>query len=106
MAAAVIGTTPYEQTIEIPPKLEHELGRAGAGMSSGVQTRRLRDRYLARGRGRPRARAGVRRRTAADDDGRGQPLIDPRMLVEIETVAVEERRAGQGVLVCGAQIPS
>jgi enamine deaminase RidA (YjgF/YER057c/UK114 family) len=84
---AVIGETPYEQTVEILSKLEHELGRTGARMVDVVQTR-----------------AYVTDISRADEVGRAhgeafedvrplmtmvevRALIDPRMLVEIEAVA-------------------
>jgi enamine deaminase RidA (YjgF/YER057c/UK114 family) len=84
----VVGDTAYEQAAEIFRKLEHELGRAGASLSHVVQTR-----------------AYVTDISRADDVGRAHAeafadvrpvmtmvevsaLIDPRMLVEIEVVAV------------------
>ncbi len=83
----VQGNGPYEQTIEIFRKLEHELGRAGAGLADVVMTR-----------------AYVTDISRAEDVGRAHgevfgeirplmtmvevsALIDPRMLVEIEAVA-------------------
>jgi enamine deaminase RidA (YjgF/YER057c/UK114 family) len=84
----VLGGSPYEQTVEILRKVEHELGRAGARLADVIQTR-----------------AYVTDISRADDVGRahgevfGQvrplmtmievsALIDPRMLVEIEAVAL------------------
>jgi enamine deaminase RidA (YjgF/YER057c/UK114 family) len=84
----VLGTTPYEQTVEILRKLQHELARGGAGLRDVVQTR-----------------VYVTDISRADDVGRAHgevfgeirplmtmvevsALIDPRMLVEIEAVAV------------------
>ena len=84
----VIGETPYEQTVEILRKLEHELSRAGASLPDVVQTRV----YVT-----DISRAGEVGRAHADAFGEVRPvmtmvevsgLIDPRMLVEIEAVAV------------------
>lgn len=83
----VRGETPYDQTLEILRKIEHEFGRAGAGLADVIQTR-----------------AYVTDISRADDVGRAHgevfggirplmtmvevsALIDPRMLVEIEAVA-------------------
>jgi enamine deaminase RidA (YjgF/YER057c/UK114 family) len=83
----VLGGTPYEQSVEILRKIEHELSRVGASLSQVVQTR-----------------AYVTDISRADDVGRAHgeafgdarpamtmvevsALIDPRMLVEIELVA-------------------
>jgi enamine deaminase RidA (YjgF/YER057c/UK114 family) len=83
----VIGTGPYEQTIEILRKIERELERVGATLADVVSTRF----YV----------TDIRR---ADDAGRAHgdvfgdhrplmtmveisALIDPRMMVEVETVA-------------------
>src|SRR3954453_4934915 len=35
----VIGTTPYEQTVEILRKVKHELGRCGASLTDVIQVR-------------------------------------------------------------------
>jgi enamine deaminase RidA (YjgF/YER057c/UK114 family) len=87
----VIGATPYEQTIEVLRKLEHELGRGRAALADVVQTR-----------------VYVTDITRADEVGRAHAevfgdvrplmtmveisrLIDPRMLVEIEAVAYRPR---------------
>jgi enamine deaminase RidA (YjgF/YER057c/UK114 family) len=87
---AVIGETPYEQTVEILGKLEHELERAGVGVGDVIQTR-----------------VYVTDISRADEVGRAHgevfaahrplmtmvevsALIDPRMLVEIEAVAYSE----------------
>ncbi len=84
----VLGTTPYDQTIEIFRKVEHELSRVGASLADVVQTRMY-----------------VTDITRNEDFGRAhgevfgdiRPLmtmlgvsgfVDPRMLVEVETVAV------------------
>ena len=84
----VLGSTPYEQAVEIFRKLEHELSRAGASLSDVVQTRV----YVT-----DISRAEEVGRAHADALGEARPvmtmvevsaLIDPRMLVEIEAVAV------------------
>lgn len=84
----VRGDTPYEQTVEILRKVEHELGRAGASLSDVVQTRV----YVI-----DVSRADEVGRAHAEAFGRVRPLmtmvqvsalIDPRMLVEIEAVAM------------------
>jgi enamine deaminase RidA (YjgF/YER057c/UK114 family) len=83
----VIGETPYEQTVEILAKITHELDRVGLGPPQVIQTR-----------------VYVTDISRADEVGRAHgelfaqhrplmtmievsALIDPRMLVEIETVA-------------------
>jgi enamine deaminase RidA (YjgF/YER057c/UK114 family) len=85
---AVLGDTPYEQTVEILRKLEHELGRAGVSLSDVVQTRV----YVV-----DISRADEVGRAHGEAFGDVRPLmtlvqvsalIDPRMLVEIEAVAV------------------
>lgn len=84
----VLGTNPYEQTIEILRKVEHELGRVGASLSDVIQTRMYvtdisRSEEVGRAHGevfgeiRPLM-------TMVGIDG----LVDPRMLVEVETVAI------------------
>jgi enamine deaminase RidA (YjgF/YER057c/UK114 family) len=84
----VLGDTPYHQTAEIIRKLEHELGRAGARLTDVIQTR-----------------VYVTDISRADEVGRAfgesfaeirplmtmvevSALIDPRMLVEIEAIAL------------------
>jgi enamine deaminase RidA (YjgF/YER057c/UK114 family) len=83
----VLGTTPYEQAIEILGKVEHELARAGASRADVIQSR-VYVTDISRGEEVGRAHAEVY--------GETRPLmtmvevaalIDPRMLVEIETVA-------------------
>ena len=83
----VLGETPYDQTVEILGKIEHELQRAGVGLTEVIQNR-----------------VYVTDISRADEVGRAHgerfaairplmtmievsALIDPRMLVEIETVA-------------------
>ena len=87
----VLGGTPYDQAVEILRKIGHELGRAGASLPDVIQTR-----------------AYVTDISRADEVGRAHgeafsdvrplmtmvevsALIDPRMLVEIEAVAVVAR---------------
>jgi len=83
----VMGESAYEQTVEILGKIEHELSRLGAGLADVIQNR-----------------CYVTDISRADEVGRAHKerfadfrplmtmvevsaLIDPRMLVEIETVA-------------------
>ena len=86
----VRGDTLYEQTVEILRKVEHELGRAGASLADVVQTRV----YVV-----DISRADEVGRAHAEAFGSVRPLmtmvqvsalIDPRMLVEVEAVAVVE----------------
>lgn len=83
----VLGETPYEQTVEILRRLEHELGRAGAALTDVIQTRV----YVT-----DISRADEVGRAHGETFGQVRPLmtmvevsalIDPRMLVEIEAVA-------------------
>ena len=83
----VLGTTPYEQAMEIFGKVEHELGRLGASLTDVIQTR-MYVTDISRGEEVGRAHGDV--------FGEIRPLatmvevsalIDPRMLVEIEAVA-------------------
>jgi enamine deaminase RidA (YjgF/YER057c/UK114 family) len=84
----VIGETPYEQTVEILRKVKHELGRAGAGVGDVIQVRiYVTDisRYEEVGRAHGEVFADVRPlMTMVGVTG----LVDPRMLVEIEAVAL------------------
>ena len=84
----VLGATPYDQTIEILRKVEHELGRVGASLRDVVQTRM----YVT-----DISRSEEVGRAHGDVFGDIRPLmtmvgieglVDPRMLVEVETVAV------------------
>jgi enamine deaminase RidA (YjgF/YER057c/UK114 family) len=84
----VVGETPYEQAVEIFSKLAHELGRAGASLADVVQTRA----YVT-----DISRADEVGRAHGEAFGSARPamtmvevsaLIDPRMLVEIEVLAV------------------
>jgi enamine deaminase RidA (YjgF/YER057c/UK114 family) len=83
----VLGETPYEQTVEILRKLEHELGRAGMGVADVVQTRvYVTDisRAAEVGRAHGEVFASFRPLMTMVEVS---SLIDPRMLVEIEAVA-------------------
>ena len=83
----VLGTTPYEQAVEIFRKLEHELERAGASLRDVIQTR-MYVTDISRGEEVGRAHGevfGEIRQLATMVEV--SALIDPRMLVEIEAVA-------------------
>ena len=84
----VLGETPYDQTVEILRKIAHELGRAGAALSDVIQVRV----YVT-----DISRAEEVGRAHGEVFGQIRPLmtmvevsalIDPRMLVEIEAVAL------------------
>jgi enamine deaminase RidA (YjgF/YER057c/UK114 family) len=84
----VIGETPYEQTREILRKVEHELSRAGATLRDVIWVR-IYTTDISRGDEVGRAHGEV--------FGDVRPLmtqvecsalIDPRMIIEIETVAL------------------
>jgi len=84
----VIGATPYEQTVEILRKIEYELSRAGARLADVIQTRL----YVT-----DITRAEEMGRAHGEVFGDVRPcmtmvevssLIDPRMLVEIEAIAI------------------
>jgi enamine deaminase RidA (YjgF/YER057c/UK114 family) len=88
----VLGDTPYEQAVEIIRKIGTYLERAGAQLSDVVQTRF----YVT-----DISRADDVGRAFGEAFGRIRPLmtmvevsalIDPRMLVEIEAVAVAPQR--------------
>ena len=85
---AMRGETPYEQTVEILGKVVHELARAGASPADVVQTRV----YVT-----DISRAEEVGRAHFEVFGEVRPLmtmvevsrlIDPRMWVEVEAVAV------------------
>ncbi len=87
-SGAVVGETPYEQAVAILHKIEHELGRVGARLSDVVQVRA----YVT-----DISRAEEVGRAHSDAFAEIRPLmtmlevsalIDPRMLVELEAVAV------------------
>jgi enamine deaminase RidA (YjgF/YER057c/UK114 family) len=86
-SGVVLGETPYEQTVEILRKIEHELGRAGAGLADVVQVR-MYVTDISRGDEVARAYAdalgSVRPVTTMIEVG---GLFDPRMFVEIEAAA-------------------
>jgi enamine deaminase RidA (YjgF/YER057c/UK114 family) len=84
---AVVGETPYDQASEILRKMVHELGRVGAEIADVVQVR-IYVTDISRGEEVGRAHGEVFGphppvMTMVEVSG----LIDPRMLVEIETVA-------------------
>ncbi len=83
----VRGQTPYEQTIEILRKVEHELGRVGVVLTDVIQTR-VYVTDISRsdevGRAHGDVFASIRPLMTMVEVS---ALIDPRMLVEIETVA-------------------
>lgn len=84
---AVVGDTPYEQTVEILRKLTHELSRADATVADVIQTRvYVTDISRAEEVGRAHGEVFATHRplmTMVEVSA----LIDPRMLVEIELVA-------------------
>ena len=84
----ILGETPYAQTVEILRKIEHELDRAGARLADVIQIRV----YVT-----DISRSDDVGRAHGDVFGEIRPLmtmvevsrlIDPRMLVEIEAVAL------------------
>ncbi len=90
-SGCVIGSTPYEQTIEILRKVAHELARGGATLADVVQIR-IYVTDISRGDEVGRAHAEVLGAvrplmTMVEITG----LIDPRMLVEVEAVAYLSR---------------
>lgn len=87
---AVLGQTPYEQTVAILGKLEHELSRAGVGLSDVISNRiYVTDISRAEevGRAHGEVFGDVRPLMAMVEVS---ALIDPRMMVEIETVAYRD----------------
>jgi enamine deaminase RidA (YjgF/YER057c/UK114 family) len=86
-AGAVVGETPYEQTVEILGKLVHELARAGLRVADVIQTRvYVTDISRAEEVGRAHGEVFAAHRplmTMVEVSA----LIDPRMMVEIELVA-------------------
>ena len=87
----VLGVTPYEQAARILSKIAHELQRAGVSLDRVIQTRV----YVT-----DISRAAEVGRAHAEAFGETRPLmtmlevsalIDPRMLVEIEAVALAAR---------------
>ena len=84
----VLGDTPYEQTVEILNKIAHELSRVNASLGQVVQTR-VYVTDISRsdevGRAHGEAFGAVRPAMTMVEVS---ALIDPRMLVEIEVLAV------------------
>ncbi len=84
---AVVGDTPYEQTVEILGKIAGELNRGGVGVADVIQTRvYVTDISRADEVGRAHGEVFAEHRplmTMVEVSA----LIDPRMLVEVETVA-------------------
>jgi enamine deaminase RidA (YjgF/YER057c/UK114 family) len=88
---AVVGETPYEQAVEILRKIAHELVRGGASIGDVVQVRIYvtdisRNDEVGRALGETFAEI---RPVATMVEVSG--LIDPRMLVEIEALAIVPR---------------
>jgi enamine deaminase RidA (YjgF/YER057c/UK114 family) len=84
----VLGQTPYDQAVEILAKIEHELSRAGTTLAAVLQTRvYVTDisRSAEVGRAHGEVFGDIRPcMTMVEVSG----LIDPRMMVEIEAVAL------------------
>jgi enamine deaminase RidA (YjgF/YER057c/UK114 family) len=83
----ILGSTPYEQTVRILEKIEHELSRAGATLADVIQTRTYVtdiSRYEEVGRAHGEVFGEIRPLMTMVEVG---GLVDPRMLVEIEAVA-------------------
>ncbi len=87
---AVLGETAYEQATEVLRKIEHELARAARGLSDVLQTRVFVTDI---------SRADEVGRAHGEAFGEVRPLmtmvqvsalIDPRMLVEIEAIALDQ----------------
>jgi enamine deaminase RidA (YjgF/YER057c/UK114 family) len=84
----VRGETPYEQTVLVLEKIAHELSRVGASLADVIQTRVFVtdiSRAGEVGRGHGEALAEVRPLMTMVEVS---ALIDPRMLVEIEAIAL------------------
>jgi enamine deaminase RidA (YjgF/YER057c/UK114 family) len=86
-SGAICGETPYEQAVEIFTKILHELSRVGLGAADVIQNRiYVTDISRADEVGRAHGDFFAEHRplaTMVEVSG----LIDPRMLVEVETVA-------------------
>lgn len=87
-SGSVIGETPYDQTVEILRRIEHELGRVGGALADVVQVRAYvtdvsRSDQVGRAHG--EAFADIRPLMTMVEVS---SLIDPRLLVELEAVAV------------------
>jgi enamine deaminase RidA (YjgF/YER057c/UK114 family) len=88
---AVVGDTPYEQTREILRKVEHELSRCGATLRDVIWVR-IYTTDISRGDEVGRAHGEVFGDVRpAMTQVEVSALIDPRMIIEIETVAVVAR---------------
>ena len=84
----VQGETPYEQTKLILTKLEHELARVGASLADVIQTR-IYVTDIARGDDVGRAHGeAFSESPPAMSMVEVSALYDPRMLVEIEALAI------------------
>jgi len=84
----VLGATPYDQAVEVLRKIEHQLSRAGASLAAVLQTR-VYVTDISRSEEVGRAHGEVFGEihpcmTMVEVSG----LIDPRMMVEIEAVAL------------------
>ena len=85
----VVGGTPYEQAVEILRKIAHELSRVGASLDRVVQTRAyVTDISRADEVGRAHGEAFGDSARPAMTMVEVSALIDPRMHVEIEVLAV------------------
>jgi enamine deaminase RidA (YjgF/YER057c/UK114 family) len=91
-SGAVVGETPYEQSVAILRKIGHELSRAGASLHHVIQTRvYTTDISRAEEIGRAHHEAFSSSppvMTMVEVSG----LIDPRMTVEIEAIALVPER--------------
>jgi enamine deaminase RidA (YjgF/YER057c/UK114 family) len=84
----VLGQTPYEQASEILAKIERELGRVDGSLAGVIQTRiYVTDISRAEDVGRAHAEA-FSQAPPAMTMVEVSALIDPRMLVEIEAIAL------------------
>jgi enamine deaminase RidA (YjgF/YER057c/UK114 family) len=87
-SGVVVGTTPYDQAREILAKLERELGRVDGSLADVVQTR-IYVTDISRSEEVGRAHAEAFSQTPpAMTMVEVSALIDPRMLVEIEALAL------------------
>jgi enamine deaminase RidA (YjgF/YER057c/UK114 family) len=86
-SGVILGTSPYQQAVEILAKIAREMGRAGATLADVIQTRVYTTDISRHGEiGRAHREAfGERRPTMTMVEVSG--LVDPRMLVEIEALA-------------------
>ncbi|MGH2894818.1 MAG: RidA family protein [Solirubrobacteraceae bacterium] len=86
-SGAICGETPYEQSVEIFSKILHELSRVGLGAADVIKNR-IYVTDISRGDevGRAHGEFFAQHRPLATMV-EVSALIDPRMLVEIETVA-------------------